>query len=76
MRSSHLRMLNYDLRYLGTAEYDGDNLKSQPAMIIIDNETAMCMAKCNKDTAGKRHVARISIMSDKVQSSKNMSSNG
>ncbi len=46
MRSSHLRMLNYDLGYLGTAEYDSDNLKSQPAKIIIDNESVICMAKC------------------------------
>ena len=58
MRASHLRMLNYDLRYLGTTEYDGNNIKSQPAKIIIDNEAAICMAKCNKDTAGNRHVAR------------------
>ena len=58
MRLSHLRMLNYDLRYLGIAEYDGDNLKCQPARIIIHNEAATSMAKCNKDTAGNRHVAR------------------
>ena len=58
MRASHLRMFNYGLRYLGTAEYDGVNLKSQPTKIIIDNEAAICMAKCNKDTAGNRHVAR------------------
>ena len=58
MRASHLRMLTYDLRYLGTPEYDGDNLKCQPARIIVDNEAAISMAKCNKDTAGNRHVAR------------------
>ena len=58
MRSSHLRMLIYDLRYICTAEYDGDKLNQEPAKIIIDNEAAICMAKCNKDTAGNRHVAR------------------
>ena len=33
-------------------------LNKKPAKIIIDNEAAICMAKCNKDTAGNRHVAR------------------
>ena len=51
-------MLIYDLRYLCTAEYDGDKLNQKPAKIIIDNEAAICMTKCNKDTAGNRHVAR------------------
>ena len=37
IRASHLHMLTYDLRYLGTLEYDGDNIKCQPARIIIDN---------------------------------------
>ena len=58
MRASHLRMLTYDLRYLCTKGYDGDKLNEKPARIIIDNEAAICMAKCNKDTAGNRHVAR------------------
>ena len=25
--------------------------------MIIDNQAAICMANCNKDTAGNRHVA-------------------
>ena len=54
MRASHLRMLIYDLNYLCTAEYDGDILNPKPAKILIDNEAAICMAKCNKDTAGNR----------------------
>ena len=58
MRASHLRMLTYYLRHLGTPEYDGDNLKCQPARIIIDNEAAISVAKFKKDTAGNRHVAR------------------
>ena len=58
MRASHLRMLTYDLKYLCTESYDGDKLNQKPARIIIDNEAAICMAKCNKDTAGNRHVAR------------------
>ena len=57
MRASHLRILIYDLRYLCTTEYDGDKLNQKPAKIFIDNEAAISMAKCNKDTAGNRHVA-------------------
>ena len=58
MRASHLQMLIYDLKYLCTVEYDEDKLNQKPAKIIIDNEAAIYMAKCNKDTAGNRHVAR------------------
>ena len=50
-------MLIYDLKYLGTSKYDGDNMNYEPAKIIIDNEAATYMANCNKDTAGNRHVA-------------------
>ena len=58
MRASHLWMFTYDLKYLGTPKYDGDNLDYEPAKIIIDNEAAICMAKYNKDTARKRHVVQ------------------
>ena len=58
MRASHIWMLIYDLKYLGTENYDCINMKYEPATIIIDNEAAIAMAKCNKDTAGNRHVAR------------------
>ena len=58
MRASHLRMLIYDLKYLCSKDYDGDNMDYDPAKIIIDNEAAISMARCNKDTAGNRHVAR------------------
>ena len=58
MRASHLRMLTYDLKYLGTSKYNGDNLDYEPAKIIIDNEAAICMAKCNKGTAGNRHITQ------------------
>ena len=58
MRASHIRMLVYDLKFLGTKEYNSDKPIYEPATIIIDNEAAISMAKCNKDTAGNRHVAR------------------
>ena len=56
MRSSHLRLLMYDLPNLGSPLYDKDIMDSKPARIIIDNEAAISMAKCDKDTAGNRHV--------------------
>ena len=50
-------MLIYDLKYLCSEDYDGDNMEYELARIIIDNEAKISMAKCNKDTAGNRHVA-------------------
>ena len=58
MRASHLRMLIYDLKYLCSEDCDGDNMEYDPAKIIIDTEATISMAKCNKDTARNRHVAR------------------
>ena len=58
MKASHLRILVYDLRYMGSKSYDGDNLECKPSRIIVDNEATISMARCNKDTAGNRHVAR------------------
>ena len=58
MKASHLRMLKYNLNHLGTDDYDSENMKCPPAMIIVDNEAAIAMSSCNKDTAGNRHVAR------------------
>ena len=51
-------MLLYDLGSIGRKSYDGDNLESEPSRIIVDNEATISMARCNKDTAGNRHVAR------------------
>ena len=58
MLASHIRMLIYDLKFLGESTYDCINLKFEPDTIIIDNEAVITMAKCNKDTAGNRPVAR------------------
>ena len=58
MRVSHPRMLIYDLKYLCSEDYDGENMEYDPTKIIVDNEAAISMAKGNKDTAGNRHVAR------------------
>ena len=58
MRASHLRMLIYDLKYLCSEDYDGDNIEYDPAKIIMDNKATISMAKYNKETARNRHVAR------------------
>ena len=51
-------MLVYNLKFLGTDEYNTNEPNNEAATIIIDNEAAIFMATCNKDTAGNLHVAR------------------
>ena len=58
MKANHLRIIIYDLRCMGSDNYDQDNISMEPARIIIENEAAISIATCNKDTAGNRHVAR------------------
>ena len=58
MHASHIRMLVYNLKFLGTNEYDSNEPNYEPATIIIDNEAVISMATCNKDTIGNRHVAQ------------------
>ncbi len=43
MKASNLRILEYDLRFLGCQSYDGDNLKYEPSKIIVDNEATISM---------------------------------
>lgn len=52
------QMFIYDLKYLGTLDYDGDNLCYQPGRIMIENEAASCIATYNKNTAENGHLAR------------------
>ena len=58
MRASHVRMLRYDFDNLSKKAYYNDITKYEPAHVMIDNEAAIAMTSCNKDTAGNRHVAR------------------
>ena len=51
-------MLMYGLRFIGCKSYDDDFLKFEISMIIVDSESVIPMAKCNKDPAGSKHVAR------------------
>ena len=43
MRASHLHIFTYDIKYLGTPKYDGDNLDYEPTKIIIDNNEAVAV---------------------------------
>ena len=58
MRVSHLRMLGYDFEFLGCTEVGNDITNYEPFHAIIDNEAAIAMSSCNKDTVGNRYVAR------------------
>ena len=58
MRAIHLRMLIYELKFWGSKTYDAGNVTYKPARIMIDNDTAIVTAKCNKDSAGNHHVSR------------------
>ena len=51
-----IKMINYV--NICSRDYNHTEIKQPPAKIIIDNEAAIAMATCNKDTAGNRHVAR------------------
>ena len=49
MRASHLRILIYDLKFLYSEDYDGDNMEYEPVKIIFENKALISMARCNKD---------------------------
>ena len=57
IHASHMRMLIYDLKFLGTKEYNRNEPVDESDTIIIDNEAAISMVTCNKDTAGNCHIA-------------------
>ena len=67
MRASYIRMLISDLKFLGIKEYDSNEHDYELATIIIDNEAAISMVTCNKDTAGNPMLLRDITMSDKAQ---------
>ena len=51
-----MRKVIYDFRYIWSGTYNEDNIIMELARIIIDNKAAILMRKCNKDTAGNRHI--------------------
>ena len=59
MAAAHIRMLLYDLHYLGTLDHSYKNPTNMPpALIVLDSEAAMAMASSDRDTARTRHIAR------------------
>jgi hypothetical protein len=60
MAAAAIRMLLYDMRYLGTKEYKHyeARLGNSPAILCVDNSAAVAMATSYKLTKKSRHIAR------------------
>jgi hypothetical protein len=60
MASSHLRMLLYDYKYLGTKHYNKVHqmLHIAPSILMVDNQAAVQMGMNDKQTKLTRHIAR------------------
>ena len=60
MTSAIIRSLLYDIRYLGTPEYDAyhDPVKFRPSILCVDNAATIAMSKSPKLTKKTRHIAR------------------
>ncbi|KAI2496547.1 hypothetical protein MHU86_17939 [Fragilaria crotonensis] len=57
MATAHIRMLLYDMLYLGTKQWreSTQRLPSIPAILMIDNEATVQIAKNGKLTRKTRH---------------------
>jgi hypothetical protein len=60
MTAAAIRMLLYDMRYLGTKDYAyvEQVLQFSPTILCVDNSAAVAMAKSVKITKKSRHIAR------------------
>lgn len=60
MAIAHLRMLLYDVLYLGSKEWSMaiQKLTTTPSILMVDNEAAVQMAKNGKMTRKTRHISR------------------
>ena len=60
MAVAHIRMLVYDMLYLGTKDWKMamQSLPSNPAILMVDNEAAVQMAKNGRMTRKTRHIER------------------
>ena len=59
MSISHLRMLIYDLKELGSKNYHIDmKEQSVPDILLVDNEETICMSKNYRPTKKNRHISR------------------
>ena len=58
MRASYICMLVRDMKNLGLDTYAAYDLNYKLSGIKMNNEAAINVDKCNKDTAGDQYVAR------------------
>jgi len=60
MAASHVHMLLYDMKYLGTKQYNEKQLAlpNPPTVIMVDNESACKMSLSDKLTKHTRHISR------------------
>ena len=60
MTSAIIRLLLYDIRYLGTSDYQAyqDPVKFRPSVLCVDNAATIAMSKSPKLTKKTRHIAR------------------
>jgi hypothetical protein len=60
MATAHIRMLLYDMLYLGTKQWreSTQRLPTTPAILMIDNEATVQIAKNGKLTRKTRHIER------------------
>ena len=57
--AAHFRELIYDLKYLGTKEFDAKQVHGEvPSLILVDNQATVAMGKNYKVTKKNRHIAR------------------
>jgi len=60
MAASHVRMLLYDYKYLGTERYNKVNqmIDISPSVLMVDNQAAVQMGMNDKLTKLTRHISR------------------
>ena len=60
MATAHIRMLLYDMTYLGTKQWreSSQRLPTTPSILMIDNEATVQIAKNGKLTRKTRHIER------------------
>ena len=56
---AHHRELTYDLEYMGTKEYDPEQVHGEvPSWILVDNQSTVARSKNYKVSKKNRHIAR------------------
>ena len=60
MAAAHIHMLLYDMKYLGTKDYNSHRLTlpNPPTVIMVDNQAAVQMSLNDKLTKHTRHISR------------------